>query len=57
MGKRENQKRTKTYLANTLEDAAGREQYNTEVRKLLSDKTVLAWILKYAVEGFFIAAE
>ena len=27
-------------------------QYNTEIIKILSDKTILAWILKYAVEEF-----
>ena len=27
-------------------------QYNTEIIKILSDKTILAWILKYTVEEF-----
>ena len=45
--------RTKTNIAQLLDGISPEKlQYNTEILKILSDKTVLAWILKYSVEEF-----
>lgn len=38
-----------TYLTNTVEAVEGKAQYDSEAKKLLSDKMILAWILKYTV--------
>lgn len=39
----------KTYLANAIEIANMKAQYDSEAKKLVADKKVLAWILKYTV--------
>jgi len=39
----------KNYLGNTIEIAADKAKYDTQVKKILSDKDILAWILKYCV--------
>ena len=35
-----------------LESTNLKEQYDTEVKKILSDKTILAWILQYSIQEF-----
>lgn len=44
--------RENTYISNVLEGSGDKVRYDAEVKKVLSDKTVLAWILRYAVEEF-----
>ena len=41
-----------THISNVIEGNANKDKYDAEIKKLLSDKTVLAWILKYSVEEF-----
>ena len=41
--------KVKTYFANEMEAAGRKAQYDSEAKKILSDKTILAWILKYTV--------
>lgn len=41
-----------TYLFHALNIAENKEKYDTEVKKILSDKGILSWILKYTVEEF-----
>lgn len=41
-----------TYIPDTLEGNDCKDRLDTEVKKVLSDKTVLAWILKYTVAEF-----
>ena len=41
-----------THISNVLEGNLNKDRYDAEVKKILSDKTVLAWILKYTVEEF-----
>ena len=38
-----------THISNIIEGTAEKSQYDTEVKKVLSDKTILAWIMKYTV--------
>ncbi len=40
----------RTALANDLEIAGGKAQYDEEVKRILSNKVILAWILKYCVK-------
>ena len=40
------------YLGNTLSSAGAKAQYDANVKALLSDKQILAWILKYATSEF-----
>ncbi len=42
----------KAYIENVLENAGNKSKYDTQVKKILSDKHILAWILKYSVEEF-----
>lgn len=42
----------KTYISNALEVVADKARYNAQVKKILSDKNILAWILKYTVKEF-----
>ena len=49
-GKREMEKRT--YISDTLYAVSNKARYDAEVKKLLSDKTILAWIMKFSVEEF-----
>ena len=45
-------KQGKNYLANTLDIAGEKARYDAEVKKILSDKRILAWILQYCVQEF-----
>lgn len=40
----------KTYLANAIDIADEKAKYDSEARKLISDRTILAWIIKYTVK-------
>lgn len=40
------------YLTNSLDNAKDKAKYDTQVKKILSDKYILAWILKYSVKEF-----
>ena len=42
----------KTHISNVLESNDCKDQYDTQVKRILSDKTVLAWILKYTTSEF-----
>ena len=42
----------KTHISHVLEGNNCRDQYDAEVKKILSDKTILAWIMKYSMEEF-----
>ena len=44
--------RRKSHLATVLEVAGHKARYDAEVKKILSDRTILAWILKYTVSEF-----
>lgn len=41
-----------TYISDVLEGNDCKDRLDTEVKKVLSDKTVLAWILKYSTAEF-----
>ena len=45
-------KQEKTYISNVLESAGDKARYDAQVKKILADKNILAWILKYAVQEF-----
>lgn len=40
----------KTYLAETIETVGKKAQYDVEAKRLIADKGVLSWIVKYTVE-------
>jgi len=42
----------KTHITNVLERNNCKDQYDTQVKHVLSDKTILAWILKYTTSEF-----
>ena len=42
----------KTHISNVLESNNCKDQYDTQVKHILSDKTILAWILKYTTSEF-----
>lgn len=42
----------RTYISNALYEASDKVRYDAEVKKLLSDKNILAWIMKFSVEEF-----
>lgn len=42
----------KKHLSNALELAGARAKYDAEVKKILANKIILAWILKYAASEF-----
>ncbi len=42
----------KTHIVDVLESNNCKDQYDTQVKQILSDKTVLAWILKYTTTEF-----
>lgn len=44
--------RRKTHISHILEGNNNRDQYDAEVKKILGDKTILAWIMKYSMEEF-----
>ena len=39
----------KTYLARSIENADEKAQYDAYAKKIISDRTILSWIAKYAV--------
>lgn len=41
---------TKTYLANAIESADEKAQYDGEAKKITADKGILSWIVKYTVK-------
>lgn len=41
-----------TPIAGAMEASYGKEQYDAQVKKMLSDKQILAWILKYTTAEF-----
>jgi len=45
-------KTQKTVLSNQIEIAGNNIQYDEQVKKVLSNKIILSWILKYSVEEF-----
>lgn len=42
----------KTHIANVLERNNCKDRYDTQVKHIISDKTVLSWILKYTTSEF-----
>lgn len=44
--------RIKSHIVKAVEEADYKVQYDTEVKKVLSDPQILAWILKYTVKEF-----
>ena len=44
--------RERTHISYVIEENANKDQYDAEVKKILADKTILAWIMKYSVEEF-----
>ncbi len=44
--------KSNTHISNVLEGNNNKDRYDAEVKKILCDKTVLSWILKYTVEEF-----
>lgn len=42
----------KTHISQVIEGNSNRDKYDTEVKKILGDKTILAWIMKYSMEEF-----
>ena len=42
----------KTNIAKAVEEVSNKAKYDNEVKKILSDPQILAWILKYTVEEF-----
>jgi len=42
----------KTHIANVLERNNYKDRYDTQAKQILSDKTVLSWILKYTTSEF-----
>ena len=41
-----------TYLKSSLDSANDKAKYNENVKAILSDKYILAWILKYSVKEY-----
>ncbi len=41
-----------TYLKRSLDSANDKAKYDENVKTILSDKTILAWILKYSAEEY-----
>ena len=41
-----------THIANVIEGNANKSKYDTEIKKILGDKTILSWILKYCTDEF-----
>ncbi len=41
--------KVRTHISKALRETENRVRYDAEVKKLLSNKTILAWILKYSV--------
>ena len=41
-----------TNISNIIDGNADKNKYDAEVKRILSDKTILAWILKFTVAEF-----
>uniref|UniRef100_UPI0040566BB7 hypothetical protein n=1 Tax=Acetatifactor sp. TaxID=1872090 RepID=UPI0040566BB7 len=41
-----------TNISNVIDGNEDKSKYDTEVKKILSDKTILAWIMQYSVREF-----
>lgn len=41
-----------TNISNVIDGNANKSRYDAEIKKILSDKQILAWILKYTTEEF-----
>ena len=46
-------KTLQTMIANDIDATDGKTKYDTQVKKVLANKIILAWILKYTVKEFF----
>lgn len=44
--------RQKTHISKVIEGNSNKDRYDAEVKKILSDKTILAWIMKYTMREF-----
>ncbi len=44
--------KARTHISNILHEVSDKVKYDAEVKKLLSNKTILAWIMKHTVEEF-----
>ena len=44
--------KTNTTLMNDIEAADARAQYDAEVKKILTNKEILAWFLQYCVDDW-----
>lgn len=42
----------RTHISQVIASNNNKDQYDAEVKKILSDKTILAWIMKYSMEEF-----
>ena len=50
--------KTKNYLANAIDTADMKAQHDAEAKKIVADKGVLSWIVKYTVkEGNFLPSD
>ena len=47
-----NKFKIKSNLAKTVEEIGDKARYDTEVKKVLSDPQILAWILKHTITEF-----
>jgi len=45
-------KKEKTVLSKDLEVVGDKVQYDEEIKRILANKIILAWILKYCVKEF-----
>ena len=48
-------KEKEAYISNAIDSARDKIQYDEHVRRILKDKSILAYILKYAVKEFMDA--
>lgn len=44
--------KARTHISNVLHEISDKAKYDAEVKKLLSNKTILAWIMKHTMEEF-----
>lgn len=49
--------RLESNIAKTVEEVNGKAKYDAEVKKVLSDPQILAWILKYTVYSIWICMD
>ena len=42
----------KTHISHVLEGNSNKDRYDAEVKKILGDKTILSWIMKYTMQEF-----